>query len=59
MAQEALAAKVLGSMFLREDVHSPVFFEGNALMHMHDIEDDLREDDNNADRCELSRFLEE
>jgi hypothetical protein len=55
---EALAAKVLGSMFMREDVHSPVFCEGNALLHMYDIEDELREDDDNANRREVSRFLQ-
>ena len=54
---EALAAKVLGSMLKREDMQSPMFFERNAMIHMHDIEDELREDDNNANRRELSRFF--
>ena len=54
---EALAAKVLSSMLKREDMQSPMFFESNAMIHMHDIEDELREDDNNANRRELSRFF--
>ena len=43
---------------MREDVHSPVFCEGTALLHMYDIEDELREDDDNANRREVSRFLQ-
>jgi hypothetical protein len=51
---EALAAKVLGSMLMREHAHSPVFFERNALLHLHALHD-IQDENNN--RRKLSRFL--
>jgi len=55
--QEALAAKVLGSFFLDEDPADTLFFEGKALEHIADIEDELCEDESNRSRRLIAPFL--
>lgn len=55
--QEALAAKVFGSLFLDEDPADALFFESKALEHCADIEDELRDVDTNRNRRLIAPFL--